>query len=407
MPSRAGLLRVYASPLRAARAGHLLNMEGMLWTQSTRPWFCSVKAMTHPAKILIVDDEPFNVDYLQQELEDLGYETISAANGQEALEKVAAEAPDLILLDVMMPVMDGFTACRILKANEATQLIPIVIMTVLGGTEDRIKGIKAGADDFLTKPVDQRELLARIQTAVKLKQAVDKRLQGQEAGNRRQSVASAYSSSSSIPREGEEEITDQVFHREGEYWTIAYQGTVCRVRDTLGLRYLASLLRSPHKQIHVLELVALVEDPRENVAAEGRNPAALAEVGMHVSRLGDAGEILDSQAKAAYKRRLEELRQELEEARACNDLERVARVQQEIDFLTEEITSGVGLGGRDRRAASAAERARVNVTRAIKAALQRLSVHHPALGLYLTRTINTGTFCSYTPDIHLPSPWKL
>src|SRR5712692_1600870 len=131
--------------------------------------------MTHPAKILIVDDEPFNVDYLQQELEDLGYETISATNGQEALEKVAAEAPDLILLDVMMPVMDGFTACRILKANEATQLIPIIIMTVLGGTEDRIKGIEAGADDFLTKPVDRRELIARIQTAVKLKQAVDRR----------------------------------------------------------------------------------------------------------------------------------------------------------------------------------------------------------------------------------------
>ena len=125
--------------------------------------------MTRPAKILIVDDEPFNVDYLEQELADLGYETISASNGQEALEKVTAEAPDLILLDVMMPVMDGFTACRILKATEATQLIPIVIMTVLGGTEDRIKGIEAGADDFLTKPVDQRELIARIQIAVKLK----------------------------------------------------------------------------------------------------------------------------------------------------------------------------------------------------------------------------------------------
>ena len=92
---------------------------------------------------------------------------------------------------------------------------------------------------------------------------------------------------------------------------------------------------------------------------------------------------------------------------ASNNSERVTQVQQEIDFLTEEITSGVGLGGRDRRAASATERARVNVTRAIKAALQRLSVHHPALGLYLTRTINTGTFCSYTPDMQLPSPWKL
>ena len=126
-----------------------------------------------------------------------------------------------------------------------------------------------------------------------------------------------------------------------------------------------------------------------------------------MSRLGDAGEILYAQAKAAYKRRLKELQEEREEAQANNDPEHVTRVQQEIDFLTEEIVSGIGLGGRDRRAASAAERARVNVTRTIKAALQRLSTHHPVLSLHLTRTINTGTFCSYTPDIDIPNPWKL
>ncbi len=132
--------------------------------------------MTVPSKILIVDDEPFNVDYLEQELEGFGYQTISAANGQEALKKVATEAPDLILLDVMMPVMDGLTACRILKENEETRLIPIVIMTALDGIEDRIEGIKAGADDFLTKPVDDRELLARIQTTLKLKHSVDHKI---------------------------------------------------------------------------------------------------------------------------------------------------------------------------------------------------------------------------------------
>src|SRR5215471_18880587 len=104
--------------------------------------------MPERAKILIVDDEPFNVDYLQQELEDLGYATVSAANGQEALEKVAAEVPDLILLDVMMPVMDGFTVCRLLKDQEETRLIPIVIMTALDAVADRIQGIKAGADAF-------------------------------------------------------------------------------------------------------------------------------------------------------------------------------------------------------------------------------------------------------------------
>jgi DNA-binding response OmpR family regulator len=129
-----------------------------------------------PSKILIVDDEPFNIDYLEQELEDLGYATVSARNGREALEKVAVEAPDLILLDVMMPLMDGFTVCRILKGDDETRLIPIVIMTALDGIDERIKGIEAGADDFLIKPVNQRELLARIQTALRLKHTVDRKI---------------------------------------------------------------------------------------------------------------------------------------------------------------------------------------------------------------------------------------
>jgi DNA-binding response OmpR family regulator len=133
-------------------------------------------AMVRLSKILIVDDEPFNVDYLEQELEDLGYETTSARNGQEALEKVRAEAPDLILLDIMMPIMDGFEVCRILKGNDDTRLIPIVIMTALDGIDDRIKGIQAGADDFLTKPVNQRELVARIQTTLRLKHTVDHKI---------------------------------------------------------------------------------------------------------------------------------------------------------------------------------------------------------------------------------------
>jgi len=128
------------------------------------------------SKILIVDDEPFNVDLLEQELSDLGYHTISAANGQEALEKVASEGADLVLLDVMMPVMDGFAACRRLKENDETRLIPVVIMTALDGLEDRIRGIEAGADDFLTKPVNPRELTARIQTALKLKHTMDRKL---------------------------------------------------------------------------------------------------------------------------------------------------------------------------------------------------------------------------------------
>jgi CheY-like chemotaxis protein len=125
------------------------------------------------ATILIVDDEPYNVDYLQQLLSDLGFRTREAFGGKDALDSVADDRPDLILLDVMMPDIDGITVCRMLKGDPATRLIPIVIMTALDGTEDRIRGIEAGADDFLTKPVDDRELLARINAALRTKRAVD------------------------------------------------------------------------------------------------------------------------------------------------------------------------------------------------------------------------------------------
>jgi CheY-like chemotaxis protein len=124
-------------------------------------------------RILIVDDEPFNVDYLEQELEHQGFATDSATNGLEALDRVAAAPPDLVLLDVMMPELDGISALRILKEDPETRLIPIVLMTALNAVEDRVRGIEAGADDFLSKPVDERELMARIRTSLSVKRAID------------------------------------------------------------------------------------------------------------------------------------------------------------------------------------------------------------------------------------------
>jgi CheY-like chemotaxis protein len=132
--------------------------------------------MSETSTILVVDDEPFNRDILVQQLDALGYRTAEARNGREALDSVAQSPPDLILLDVMMPIMDGFEACRSLKAGEDTRHIPVVIMTALHALEDRIQGIEAGASDFLTKPVDDRELQARIRTALRAKHAMDERL---------------------------------------------------------------------------------------------------------------------------------------------------------------------------------------------------------------------------------------
>ncbi len=128
------------------------------------------------AKILVVDDEMKNVKLLEALLLPRGYTVVKAYNGEEALQQVQQEQPDLILLDVMMPLLDGFEVCKRLKGNDETHLIPVVIMTALGQVEDRIKGIEAGADDFLTKPVNRDELMARIRTSLRLKRTIERRV---------------------------------------------------------------------------------------------------------------------------------------------------------------------------------------------------------------------------------------
>lgn len=125
------------------------------------------------AKILVVDDEPSIVDVLTRFLSREGYEVVTAANGLQALERVSQEQPDLILLDVTMPEMDGFTVCQRLKEDENTALIPITMLTGLDDREHRTRGIEAGADDFLTKPFEQSILRARIRPQLRLKRLTD------------------------------------------------------------------------------------------------------------------------------------------------------------------------------------------------------------------------------------------
>lgn len=121
------------------------------------------------AKILVVDDENNNLKLMEAMLVPLGYEVILAKDGEQALEKVHLTAPDLILLDIMMPGMDGFEVARRLKEDEETKIIPIVMVTVLKEVEDRVKALEVGADDFLNKPVDILELKARVQSLLKVK----------------------------------------------------------------------------------------------------------------------------------------------------------------------------------------------------------------------------------------------
>lgn len=137
--------------------------------------------MHQPAKILIVDDEPFNVDTLEQELDDLGYATISAANGHQALAQVAAEEPDLILLDIMMPEMDGFQVLSQLKAAPTWRDIPVIVISAMTDMGSVVKGIKLGAEDYLPKPFNEVLLRARLEAGL-----AKKRLRDQEIDYLRQ-----------------------------------------------------------------------------------------------------------------------------------------------------------------------------------------------------------------------------
>jgi hypothetical protein len=199
-----------------------------------------------------------------------------------------------------------------------------------------------------------------------------------------------------------------LFRKEGEYWTLGYAGQFYRLKDTQGFAHLAQLLRSPGTEFHALDLV---RGSAPGAAAGGDAGAPVPpkgpdrEADLHVGNLGDAGEWLDEQAKTAYRRRLAELREELQAAKALGRIARAEAAEREIEALVAELARATGLRGRDRRAASAAERARQNVTRTIKSAVNKIGEHQPELGQLLARCIKTGTYCCYTPDPHVPITW--
>jgi hypothetical protein len=171
-----------------------------------------------------------------------------------------------------------------------------------------------------------------------------------------------------------------VFRRNGDAWQV---GRV-QLRDSKGLRYLAELVAHPGCERHALDLVD---------AVEGVDPG-----GVDRRSLGDAGELLDGPARSAYRRRIEELRSACDDELAAGRLDRAEALEEELQQLVGQLAAAFGLGGRDRRAASAAERARLNVTRALRAALARLEEALPEAGAALDRRVRTGLYCAYEPD---------
>jgi signal transduction histidine kinase/class 3 adenylate cyclase len=208
---------------------------------------------------------------------------------------------------------------------------------------------------------------------------------------------------STPPGPSEPQMLDgPVFRREGEFWTVAKSGRVFRLRDSKGALYLARLLARPHREIHVLDLGADADpDGRPVTSREA------AELGLHAGAAGHAGAVLDRRAKSAYRKRLEDLDEELREATSFRDPERIARAESEKILIARELATAVGLGGRDRKAAAAAERFRVNVTRAVKAVLQKIAKADPELGRHLAVSVRTGNFCCYAPPPGTPDAWNI
>jgi len=578
------------------------------------------------ARILVVDDTPRNVKLLAELLTGSGYDVVTAASGAEALAQVhggTGAPPDLVLLDVLMPGMSGYDVCRAIRANPATATLPVVLVTALDATQERVAGIEAGADDFLSKPISQPELLARVRSLLHVKElhdtvrrqatqlaewnrtledrvarqidalerfgrlkrflppqiaervlagdAVDplhshrcdivalflelrgltlfaetrapdelmavlreyhaevgrlvtafegavERFTGEgvmiffndpvpqpdaavravrlalairdccrvvfarweergfelslgagvasgaatlgaigfearsdyaaigtvsrlavrlaEAAQANeillsQSVATSAGTGVLVEPAGEHALRGflrpvaahratgeraparatspalpaadrarNAFRRNGEYWTLRFAGQDVRLRDSKGLFYLAQLLRHREQDVPALTLVSLLR-------ADGAAPPLLDTSDLVAGGLGDAGVALDPAAKSAYRSRLSGLRTELAEADSFNDAERASRIRREIEFLSRQLAAAVGLGGRDLPVAAAAERARVNVTRAISDAVKRIREHAPALARHLDASIRTGALCSYrSPDPEQPD-WEL
>lgn len=178
-----------------------------------------------------------------------------------------------------------------------------------------------------------------------------------------------------------------VFRCDGEYWTVSDGAQVARLKDSKGLGYIALLLRHPEREFAATEL------------AFGPDGAGMAT---------DVGEpLLDATARSAYRQRLIELREEIDEAESRHDIGRADALRTEADYLTDEVARAAGLHGRVRRSGSGAERARLNVTRAIKTAIRHIGEEVPVLARYLETTLHTGRLCGYTPDPRLPIAFDL
>jgi predicted ATPase len=204
------------------------------------------------------------------------------------------------------------------------------------------------------------------------------------------------------------------FVQQGEDWTVGYGAASFLLRNALGLTYIHLLLQHPGEQFHALDLLSRTASAENVERGSSRIVRVRDDENLVVGRPGDTGPVLDEQAKREYRRRISELNEELDELRERGNLNllgerdyrRRAGVESELEALTRQLAQAVNIFGRDRRTGSSAERARLNVTRAIRSAIQRISERNAPLGELLGACIRTGSFCSYIPNPRAPISWK-
>lgn len=189
------------------------------------------------------------------------------------------------------------------------------------------------------------------------------------------------------------------FRCDGNTRELRFDGVTVLIHDLKGLRYLERLLAEPNREFHVLDLIAVERGslPTVPITHDGGD--------LSTGDGGHAGLHLDDQAREAYRRRLVDVDEEIDDATQANDLARLELAQHDRDYLIRELSRAVGLGGRARQAGATSERARMSVTRAIRYATERVTEHHPALGRHLRQTVRTGTYCEYTPDPLVAAWW--
>ncbi|MGH7924528.1 MAG: alpha/beta fold hydrolase, partial [Candidatus Binatus sp.] len=241
--------------------------------------------------------------------------------------------------------------------------------------------------------VDRRGLIEKLDSAIE-----DYRRQA--GTNSADPVNSSSADTGGHNGNGDQRRTDAIFRREGEYWTVSWQDNVFRLKDAKGFRYLAYLLADPGREVLARELAMVGMAP-------GRERASIDSNGTAATTLGDAGAILDPKAREQYRQRIADLREELAEADRLNDTSRATRLTVELDGVGDQLAAAVGLGGRARKAASHSERARVMVTKAIKAAIAKVRTSDAVLGRHLATSIKTGNFCVYDPGPDGPKAWQL